>query len=91
MECYVLATSAGISRWAPTCDSAHSWQIHSAANAILGNQATGTMTQYPTQSQYPDTELPSPCPMLLMSSARLGYEKFKFYESLVRFDWELNS
>ena len=26
----------------PTCDNAHSWQLYSAA--LLGHQATGTMT-----------------------------------------------
>ena len=29
------------------------------------SQAAGTMTQYPTQSQYPDTEQTSPCPILV--------------------------
>ena len=35
----------------PTCDRAHSWQLYSAAP--LKNQA---MTEYPTQSHYPNTE-----------------------------------
>ena len=34
----------------------------------LGNQATGTMIRYPTQSPYPDTELTSSCPILIMPS-----------------------
>ena len=45
---YILATSIVISAWAPTCDSEHSWQLHSAAS--LGHQAVDTMTCYPTQS-----------------------------------------
>ena len=36
-------------------EDAHSWWLYSAAS--LGNQAAGTMTQYPTKSHYPDTEL----------------------------------
>ena len=35
--------------------------------------------QYPTQSHYPDTELASPCPILLMLSARLGSDKYQFF------------
>ena len=34
--------------------------------------ATGTVTCYPTQSHYPDTEPTSHCPILIMPSARLG-------------------
>ena len=37
-----------------TCDSAHSWLLNS--DASLENQATDTMTCYPTQSHYPDTQ-----------------------------------
>ena len=56
---YVLATSVVISGRVQTCDSAHSWQLYSAA--LLRDQATSTMTWYPTQSHYPDTQLTSPC------------------------------
>ena len=35
------------------------------------------MTWYPTQSYYPDTEPTSPCPILIMSSACLGSDKYK--------------
>ena len=48
----------------PTCDSAHSWQLYSTAS--LDHQAAATMACYPTQSHYPD----SPCPILIMLSAR---------------------
>ena len=39
-EFYVLATSKDISGQAPSCDSACSWQLYSAAS--LGDQATVT-------------------------------------------------
>ena len=41
----------------PTYDSTHSWRFYSAVP--LGNQANGTMTQYPTQSHYPASALTS--------------------------------
>ena len=34
-----------------------------------GNQATSTITWYPTQSHYPDTKPTSPCTVLIMPSA----------------------
>ena len=49
------------------CDSVHSWQFSSAAP--LENQATSTMSRYPTQLHYPDIELTSGCPILIMPSA----------------------
>ena len=49
-----------------------------------------TMTWYPAQSHYPDTELTSHCPILLMSSTRLGSDKYPFYNSLFLLDLELN-
>ena len=57
---YVLATSEVISGWTLTCDSAHSVQLDSAAQ--LGDQATGNINLYPTQSYYPGIELTSPSP-----------------------------
>ena len=48
--------------------------LHSAAP--LENQAISTMTQYPSQSHYADTD-----PTLIMSSARLGNNKDQFYKS----------
>ena len=59
LEFYVLTPSKVISGRVPTCDSAHSWRLHSVA--LLANQATGIMTRFPTQSHFPDTELTSPC------------------------------
>ena len=73
---YILATSMVISWWISTCNSAHSWQLHSAAS--LGNQAIGTTTYHPTQSCYPDTEPTSACSMLIILSARLGSDKYQF-------------
>ena len=52
------------------------WWIYSATP--LGNQATSTMTWYPLQSHYSDTELISRCPILLMLCARLGNDKYQF-------------
>ena len=71
-------------------DSEHSWWLYSAA--ILGNQAAGTMTWYPTQSHYPDTELTSvTSTILLIPGARLGRHKDKLYESFVWLNRESNS
>ena len=55
---YVLATSKVISGQLLSCDSVHSWRLKSVAP--WGNQAADTMTQFFTQSYYPDTELTSP-------------------------------
>ena len=70
---YVLATSKVISGGVPTCDSVHSWQLYSAASL-----ATGSITYYPTQSHYPDTERTNLCPILIMLSDRLGSNKYQF-------------
>ena len=64
IEFYDLATSKAISGRVPTCDDADSFSLFSAAPQ--GNQATSTITQYPTQSHYPDTDITNPCPMLLI-------------------------
>ena len=57
---YILATSKVKSGLVPTCGSAQLCRLHNTTP--LGDQATGTMTQYPTQSYYPATEPSSPCP-----------------------------
>ena len=66
-----------------TSDSAHSWRLYNAAS--LEHQAT--MTCYPAiailLSHYPDTEWTSPCPILIMPSARLGSEKIWILKSLL--------
>ena len=43
---------------------------------------------YPTQSHYPDTLLTSPCPILLLSSARLDSDKYNFYKLLAWLRWD---
>ena len=80
---YVLGTSKFILRQVPTCDLSygdfiivHSWGLYSAAS--LGHQATSTFTCYPTQSHYPDILPTSPCAILLMPSARIGSDKYKY-------------
>ena len=84
-----LATFKVISGWVATCDSAHSWWLYSAVK--LGNQTASTMTWYPTQSHYLDTELTSPCHILLVLSTRLESDKYQFNKSLVWLDQESNS
>ena len=59
------------------CNRIHSWWLYSTAP--LGNQAVATMTHYPIQSHYPDTERTSHCSILLMLSSRLGSGKYQFY------------
>ena len=63
-------------RWVPTCDRVHSWELYS--DISLEHQAASTMTCYPTQSHYNDTEPTSPCPILIMPSTRLGSNKYQF-------------
>ena len=43
-----------------------------------GSLTTSIMTWYPIQSFYPNTEPTSPCPILIMSSAWLGSDKYQF-------------
>ena len=69
---HISSTSPGWGRGLQTCDSAHAWQLYNTASLEL--QAAGTMTCYPTQSYYPT----SPCPILIIPSARLGCEKYQF-------------
>ena len=66
---YILETSKTTSGWVPTFGSAHSWRLHSAAS--LEVQANSTMTWYPTQSHYSDTDITSLCPALLTLRAWL--------------------
>ena len=51
---HILITSEVMSRRVLICDSVYSCQLNSAAP--LENQATITITRYPLQSHYPDTE-----------------------------------
>ena len=81
LQFYVLVTSEVIPGQVPTRESVHSWQPYSAAP--LGNQVDTSMTQYPTQSHYPATELTIPYPILLMSCTRLENDKYQLHKSLV--------
>ena len=45
------------------------------------------MTFFPTQSLYPDAGATSPCPILVIPSARLGIAKYQLCKSLVWFGW----
>ena len=47
------------------------------------NQVASTMIWYPTQSQYPDTELSSPFSNLVMSSIRLGGDMHNFCKAMI--------
>ena len=73
---YILATSKVISGRVQSCDSTHPWWLYSAA--LLGNQAAGAMTWYPTQSHYPDSTPTSLYPILIMLSVWLGSDKYQF-------------
>ena len=72
-----------------TFDSAHSWERH--ISTPQGNQATVTISRYPTHSHYPDIETTSLCPILIMLSTRIGSDKNQFHKMLVWLNWELNS
>ena len=81
LEFYVLEKSKVV----PRCDRVHGDFI------VLRNQAISTMTHYPTQSHYPDTELTSLYALLLMLSIRPGSNNYQFCKSLVWIDRESNS
>ena len=57
-----------ISQRVPTCDM----------TMRLGNETIDSMTQYPTQSHYPETEVTSPCSILLIQRVWLGSNKHQF-------------
>ena len=46
--------------------------------AISPTSATGSMIRYPTQSHYPDTELTSHCPKIVMPDTGLGRDDNRF-------------
>ena len=64
---HILATSTVISGRVSTCDSACSWWLHCVSPP--GDQVTSTLTLYPTQSYYHNTEPTSSCPNLLMPTS----------------------
>ena len=71
-------TVVGQAQWVLTLDSVHPWWLYRATS--LEHHATITLTCYPTQSHYPDTEpkLTSPCPILIMPSTGLGSASINF-------------
>ena len=81
---HILAKSKGISVWVPTCDGTYSCQFYSATP--VRDQGANTMTWYPTQSHYPDTEPTSTCPVLIIPNIWLGSDKHQFDKSLVWLD-----
>ena len=70
-----LLESKIISGYVPTCARLYSWELYSAAP--VGDQVTSTMSTYPTPSHYPDTELTSPFPSLIMPSTRLASTEYQ--------------
>ena len=52
------------------------YQLDNAAS--IGNKDAGTMSLYPTQPHYPDTELTTNCIILLMPRVKLGSDKHRF-------------
>ena len=74
-SCIILATSNFISGHVATWDSVHWWWLYRVVNL---ESKHNTITRYPTLSHYPDTEVTSPCPILLMLRARLGSNKYQF-------------
>ena len=51
----------------------------------------GTMTQFPTQSHYPDTERTNHCPLPVMPSTSLSSDIYQLCESLVWLEFDSNS
>ena len=78
---YILAASDVISGRVPTCDRMHSWWLYCAAS--LGQQAARTMTCYPTQSHYPDTEPTCPCSILIMPKYQTRKRQVSIVKSLL--------
>ena len=76
-------------RMGPTCDSVHSWELHS--EAPLGDQAASSMTWHPTQLYYPDTEWTNIDPILAMPITRLGSDIYQCRKSLLSLGSDSNS
>ena len=76
----VVRVSGHIIMGIDTSDSVHSCNLYGVAPE--GEQASSTMTRYHTQSHYLEIELTSSYPILIMSSAWLGSERYQFYKSL---------
>ena len=83
---FELETGKVISGWILTRENTHSRWHYIAAPPW--NQAASI--HYPTQSHYPNLELTSPCPILLILSSKLGSGNYQFDNLLVWHDWEQN-
>ena len=72
------------------CWSLSSWNLpnaHSLKSLVPPLwDTTCTMTWCSIQVHYPDTDLTSPCPILVMPSARLGSDQYKFGKLLALLD-----
>ena len=74
LEYYILTTSKFIEGPVVVTVCTHD----ESSAATLGNQVIGKMTQYPTQSEYSVTEPASSCSILIMQSAWLRSDRYKF-------------
>ena len=90
---YVRATCKVISGQVPTCDSAHSLWLYSAAS--LGHQATSTMTCFPTQSlswHWGNQSLPySNNAECMARNRQVSFLKFLIWLDQVSNQWALDS
>ena len=79
---YILATSKVISRWVPTCNSAHT---HCTITVLPHWQMCPPESWpiFPTQSHFPVTILTSHLAILSISRAKLGSDEHQVYKSLV--------
>ena len=75
---YILSTSKVITgQVTPIYGNAYSYRLYSAA--LMGDQATGTMTWCAIHSSpYSSTKLTSLLPILVLLSDRLGSKKYHF-------------
>ena len=78
LEFYILTTSKVLSGRVLSCDCAHLWRLYSAIP--LGDQTANISG--PLGHIILTLSQPSPCPILIVPSARLGSGKYQFYKSL---------
>ena len=68
-----------------TYGNAHSWWLYIVA--LLKGHAIASVTRFPIWSHYPDAELTSTFPILVMPNVMLGSDIFLFDKSLVSLNW----
>ena len=71
--------------WLPT-SSVVGREFHSCGCVIMRNKVGSSMTWYSTHSHHPDTDPPSPGPILIMPSTWLGSCKYRCYKTFVWLD-----